>query len=274
MKLRIITGSLCGIAAILVMTLLPVWVTRVCIMVFCVIGMHELLNAVGLKKHRSLLLLSLLFAAGAPFLDRLNDPILVLGAVVLFVLLVTLIQLLYNEELPFDKTAFVLCTSLVVILPIAALSYLIALPVHGRAYIFLALIIAWLADIGAYFVGTFFGKHKLCPKISPKKTVEGMIGGMISSVIFSMVGALIYQKLVLDTVGLQVVYWQVILVALILSPLSVVGDLLCSVIKRQRGLKDFGTLFPGHGGVLDRFDSLIFVAPLMYIICTYIPMIV
>ena len=136
------------------------------------------------------------------------------------------------------------------------------------------MIIAWFSDMGAYFVGSFLGKHKLCEKISPKKTVEGFFGGIVTAVLFSLLGAWIYQTAFLTATGQQVNYWLVALVALVTAPISVVGDLSCSVIKRHRGIKDFGNIFPGHGGILDRFDSLIFVAPILYILCQRLPLVV
>ena len=128
----------------------------------------------------------------------------------------------------------------------------------------LALIIAWLADSGAYFVGTFLGKHKLCPRISPKKTVEGLIGGIACSVLFSLFAGWVYQTAVLGDTA-HVSYRTILAVSLIGAPLSVVGDLFASLIKRRCNVKDFGNLFPGHGGMMDRFDSLLFVLPVVYL---------
>ncbi|MBR5134338.1 MAG: CDP-archaeol synthase [Clostridia bacterium] len=273
MKARVLTGLIGGIAAILIMLFLPIWVTRVCTTLLCMIAMYELLKLIGLWKHRSISAVSLLFAASMSFLDLLPDPLWMIGIVSLYVLAMVCLQIVYNQSVSFQKTAFLICTTLAIVFPIAFLAQLAALPDHGRAYIFYALIIAWTADMGAYFAGTFFGKHKLCPLISPKKTVEGFFGGMVSSMLCSLLGALIYQLVVLNPQDLQVSYWQVALIAFVLSPVSVVGDLICSVIKRQNGIKDFGNIFPGHGGVLDRFDSLMFIAPMLYVLCSHIPLV-
>ena len=127
-------------------------------------------------------------------------------------------------------------------------------------YLFFAI---WSSDSGAYFAGKFLGKHKLCPKISPKKSVEGSIGGVIGVVTFIT----LYCKLLLaqwvPAFG-QVPVWAYILFGLACGIMSQVGDLTASLIKRHFGIKDYGKIFPGHGGVLDRFDSLIFVAPATY----------
>ncbi len=111
-------------------------------------------------------------------------------------------------------------------------------------------------DMGAYFVGVKFGKHKLCPEISPKKTVEGALGGLASSIIVSIILALCFKKSLLIALAITIPFCAI----------SVVGDLLASAIKRSVGLKDYSNLIPGHGGILDRVDSVIMVAPIMYIL--------
>ena len=130
--------------------------------------------------------------------------------------------------------------------------------------VILLLSIAWVSDTGAYFVGTFLGKHKMAPKISPKKSWEGFFGGWIISVAFA-VGLFILRFEMSDyNIGgmFQSLYFF-LPVVVVLVPLSVVGDLLASVIKRRTGIKDFGNIMPGHGGVMDRFDSVVFIAPML-----------
>ncbi len=126
----------------------------------------------------------------------------------------------------------------------------------GIYYLLLVLNFACVCDIGAYFVGVSMGKTKLCPEISPKKTVEGALGGIASSVVVTLVITLCFG------------YFDKILPALLLTiPLCVVGmtgDLFASVIKRKVGIKDYGNLIPGHGGILDRVDSVLFISPLVY----------
>lgn len=273
MKTRVLTGFVAGVGAILALLFLPTIGIRIALMLLCVIGMYELLSALGLKFQKPMVVVTSLFAMAAPFLDMFRDVRPALAVALVYMLLLTFIQLKYNQTLKMENVMYVIGGSAMIIMPIASLAILCATEHHGRAYIFLALIIAWVADMGAYFAGTLFGKHKLCPNVSPKKTVEGLIGGMVCSVLFSLLGAWIYQMVSLGDMGLTVVYWQVAIVSLVMSPLTVVGDLICSVIKRQKGIKDYGKLFPGHGGVLDRFDSLIFITPALCIITSYLPMI-
>ncbi len=128
-------------------------------------------------------------------------------------------------------------------------------------------ICAWMTDVGAYFSGYFFGKHKLIPRVSPKKTVEGAVGGVAVAVLSCMVYELIAEKC-FNTVLMG--YTDIAVLGLAASVLAQFGDLSASVIKREEGIKDFGTIFPGHGGFLDRFDSVLFIAPFVYCYMKYI----
>ena len=138
---------------------------------------------------------------------------------------------------------------------------------HGLWYLIVLLVIAWISDTGAYFVGTFLGKHKMAPKISPKKSWEGFFGGWILSVLCA-VGVFILRFEIDNGYGDGLFYTLrfFLPVMAVLAPLSVAGDLLASVIKRKCDIKDFGNIMPGHGGVMDRFDSVIFIAPILYVI--------
>lgn len=138
---------------------------------------------------------------------------------------------------------------------------------HGLWLLILLLMIAWVSDTGAYFVGTFLGKHKMAPVISPKKSWEGFFGGWIISVLCAY-GLFALRFHVDNSYGEGLFYTMYLYlpVVFVLAPLSVVGDLLASAIKRKCGIKDFGNIMPGHGGVMDRFDSVLFIAPLLYLI--------
>lgn len=136
---------------------------------------------------------------------------------------------------------------------------------NGKYLIWFILIAAWGTDTCAYFVGSKFGKHKFS-KISPKKSIEGCIGGTIGSVII----ALIYTFAINKLAGLDILYIYIALIGALLSILSQIGDLSASSIKRTVGIKDFGNLIPGHGGMLDRIDSIIFIAPFAYFLLQFI----
>lgn len=122
-------------------------------------------------------------------------------------------------------------------------------------YVWLVFIMAFGTDTFAYIAGNLFGSHKLCPKLSPKKTIEGSIGGILGSLVLTIIYS-IY-------IGIPI-SWHLILLSVIVSIMSQVGDLAASKIKRMAGIKDYGFIMPGHGGILDRFDSIIICAPLVY----------
>ncbi len=142
----------------------------------------------------------------------------------------------------------------------------------GIFYIFTVFATSWLADGGAYFGGSFLGKKKLCPKISPKKTVEGAVSGVLSgAVLVLLLPGLIFEKFIFEMESVNYIYLAIF--GLIGALLSIVGDLSFSLIKRNCGIKDYGSLIPGHGGMLDRFDSVIFVTPLLVIFNIFLPIV-
>ncbi|MEG0179617.1 MAG: phosphatidate cytidylyltransferase, partial [Oscillospiraceae bacterium] len=148
---------------------------------------------------------------------------------------------------------------------------------YGYDAIYFMLLIlgfAWGGDSAAYFAGRFFGKHKLAPIVSPHKTVEGAIGGVLGSVVVGMIITYVYTLMQGKFVGLPLdntsfkYYIMIAIIGVISSILGILGDLLASAIKRQCEIKDYGTIFPGHGGILDRFDSVIFIAPFVSMVIT------
>ena len=143
-------------------------------------------------------------------------------------------------------------------------------PETGLWPLMLLFVIAWVSDTGAYFVGTFLGKHKMAPKISPKKSWEGFFGGWVISVLAAVgLFMLRFEVHSFNPGGMFQTLYFFLPVVIILSPLSVAGDLFASVIKRRTGIKDYGNIMPGHGGVMDRFDSVLFIAPLLCLVFLY-----
>lgn len=150
------------------------------------------------------------------------------------------------------------------------IGFIVFLPVlygisNGKYLIMYTLLCAWGSDTFAYAIGRRFGKHKLS-KISPKKSVEGSIAGIVGAIVVSIVYTIVINRFV----ALDLNYLYIVLVALILSALSQLGDLAASSIKRYVDIKDFGNIIPGHGGMLDRIDSLIFIAPFAYFLFSFI----
>lgn len=141
------------------------------------------------------------------------------------------------------------------------ISHINLLSIENNIFIWLVFIFAWGSDTFAYFAGVAFGKNKLIPEISPKKTIEGAIGGVLGSILLTVMFAWYFGEE-------SVIYF--IPLAIIGSVVSQLGDLFASAIKREFGIKDYGNLIPGHGGILDRFDSILFTAPLTYYGITFI----
>jgi phosphatidate cytidylyltransferase len=142
------------------------------------------------------------------------------------------------------------------------LSYWIGLNAleNGRELVYLAVFTTFVNDIGAFFIGRAWGKHKLASTISPGKSWEGAIGGFLSAII----GALVIFAILTQFFTLPFAYWQVILLGCLVGIFAQLGDLAESLLKRNMGAKDSGKLLPGHGGILDRLDSVIFVGPMVY----------
>ena len=150
-----------------------------------------------------------------------------------------------------------------------------ALPAPWGGVLVLGILLSvWANDSFAYLVGSKFGKHKLAPVVSPNKTVEGAIGGVIGSVVIGLLATIIYSALSGRFASLTVAvtarhYIIIAAMGAVASVLGILGDLFASAVKRQVGIKDYGTIFPGHGGILDRFDSVMFIAPLVSIVVRY-----
>lgn len=141
---------------------------------------------------------------------------------------------------------------------------------HGNLLVLLGLSVAWLSDTGAYFFGKSMGRHKLCPEVSPQKTTEGLLGGIITCTFFLILTSLILNKFIF-TSNHKINYMVIIFLSITGPLISTLGDLCFSIIKRRCHVKDFGNIMPGHGGALDRFDSVIFAVPYVYIIVKLVP---
>ena len=270
MKKRVVTAAILIPVLVLVALVAPKIVAAVVWGVLLMIGVYELLYTTGLVQHPRMVLYSALMALATSLWSHYgaNQGIALLGILVFFILLFS--ELMANhvkislEMITYCFFAgailpFLLC-AIIRILSMASGRYLIAIP----------FVVAFLSDAGAYFAGTMFGKHKLAPVVSPNKTVEGVVGGLVSS----MVGMLIYALILQLVFRLQVNYGAALLYGILGSAVGVFGDLCFSIIKRLSGLKDFGTLMPGHGGFYDRFDSMVTVAPLMEALILLLPVVV
>lgn len=143
--------------------------------------------------------------------------------------------------------------------------YLVNAKVHGNYLVWLIFLSSWLCDTTAYYIGKYFGKTKICPLVSPNKTLAGSVGGLFGSAI----ALTIYGVVIADKVPSMALYHYTIL-GIICGVFCQFGDLIASSIKRFVGIKDYSNLIPGHGGILDRFDSIIFAAAIVYMYLTYV----
>ena len=205
---------------------------------------------------------------------------LLLPAAFLTVLFYNVCQIAHVKTLDFGKlTGFVYFSGVITFCFYSLIHLKRMLPFAEYRYdaiyfILLILCFAWGGDTCAYFAGRAFGKHKLCPVVSPKKTVEGAIGGVLGTMVFGVVATLIYsiaanrmEAFTRSNIGVSM-YVIIALLGCIAAVLGIYGDLFASVVKRQCGIKDYGTIFPGHGGILDRFDSVMFIAPFVTMVIT------
>ena len=271
---RLITAAIGVPAALLIIYLgsLSPYVISAVTDIFSVMAVFEVISAAKYTRYRSITVLSLLFSALLPMFFCYNDlRIFAIPVAFLFLILLFACTLMRHKEIKFEELGFIAFISICIPLAISTLAFFcFQWPEHGIFFVIYTLATAWVADGGAYFVGTFLGKHKLCPEISPKKTWEGFFGGLITAVIFAVIlgyGYMLWDNLFTGTNHFIVNIPILIGAAVISTFLGLLGDLIASLLKRQCGVKDFGEIFPGHGGVMDRFDSVLLVAPFIYLLC-------
>ncbi|MBC8569713.1 phosphatidate cytidylyltransferase [Zongyangia hominis] len=278
MKQRLISAGVGLIILAIVLFCYDTIVLNIVISAISTIAVHEVLLATKCTQHKVLTGICLLFAASVPFFKLLIAFKFIAMGCLIFVLTLFLILLRQHESLKIGEVGMAFMVSICI--PFSFLSLVnirdaLQNTTLGIFCLILTLAAAWVSDSGAYFVGRAWGKRKLAPKISPKKTVEGAIGGLVTCTVFFVLFGLLYTYLcgALFDIKVAVNYPMLLLLAPIGSLLSIVGDLSASIIKRQCGIKDFGTIMPGHGGIMDRFDSILFVSPMFYVAVQYLTLI-
>ncbi|MBQ6885284.1 MAG: phosphatidate cytidylyltransferase [Clostridia bacterium] len=276
MKTRIISGVVMGAIVALALAL-GLYVENLILTCFVAIvaalGVFELVGNAAKINNIIFRVLSAVYTVGMVFifctvnenLYRLNVTnyeyldisafIWAIMITVIYVIVTAILILVKHEEFDLAKISVICAMPFLYAFAFSSIASIII--ATGKIYyLLLVLNFACVCDMGAYFVGISIGKTKLCPQISPKKTVEGALGGIVSSMIITVVITLCYG------------YFDKVLPTLLITiPLCVVGmtgDLFASIIKRKVGIKDYGDLIPGHGGILDRVDSILFICPLVY----------
>ena len=272
MKTRVLTGLLIIAVMVAILCVSNTIVYPISISVIAVIAAYEVMKTLSLEKRYLISAPAYVIAAAMPFGAYLTTNIfgkpeslfiLILAFVVFVYMMMTFVVSVFSRgSIAFSQV----CSAVVMTIYISAcFSSLVILRYIEEVGLFclgLVLIGAWISDVFAYFTGMLFGKHKLIPEVSPKKTVEGSVGAIICTTLIMM----LYGYLVSVFTDLTPNYVVLAISGAVLSVTGQIGDLLASVIKREQGVKDYGTLLPGHGGIMDRFDSVLAVSGVAMII--------
>lgn len=273
MKTRVISGVIGGFIGVALTASFMTIIPDIFVYIIVLMGTYELIKVFGVK-NKATMALGIIFSAGVliynAYAHLLSFQLPVSLLLMLYVFLMFAIMLIDFEHTTFQQTGLTILVSF--LLPAAA-STIIKMKYyvdefeavsrgHARFLFWFTVSAAVLSDTFALFAGVNFGKHKLSPKISPKKTVEGAIGGVVGSVLVNIIAQLLCNWWC--HTNFPIPLWVMILLNIAASLVSILGDLTASTIKRNCGIKDFGNLIPGHGGIMDRLDSIIFVLPFVY----------
>lgn len=275
MKTRLISAAVLLVIGIGVMVGIFTPVFTIFIALLSVVSAGEIMNVAGVRS-KLVKIPAMIFSAVIPVYLSLKGEYIHSdfpeGEILcLYVILMVAFMLKTNKQTKFEQLAITLYGS--VFIPYAfsgALALRDTYATYTDTYsrsdsvylVLFALFCAFFTDSFAYFVGRKFGKHKMAPVVSPKKSVEGAIGGLVLSVAFNLAAFAVFRELIVDK-NTSITYVFIAVMSLILSVISMLGDLSASLLKRNFGIKDFGNIMPGHGGVMDRFDSCVFVLPVL-----------
>lgn len=276
MKQRILVAVV-GIPLLLaVLCWAPDWATALLLAALSVIATHELLTAVcGAEKAKrwtalpavtGALVIAAVYFSGEHYADSPAGTVLrwLIAAAVLALLLASVLTYGRPGALVLQDVCVMAVAGLVIPWAFSCMLQLRMLP-HGAGMVLMPLVAAFCSDSAALFTGMACGRHKMAPLVSPHKTVEGALGGIAGGVVGMVIFRIVFYFCTLVPLHIG---WCVV-IGLAGALMGELGDLSFSVIKRQVGIKDYGRLLPGHGGVLDRFDSVLFAAPMIWmIVCT------
>lgn len=267
MDLKRVSSTVLGLPMVIIVLLLGnKYVIDVALAIVAVIALHEYFNA--FSKYKPIKWVGYLSAISISLIHIIPEDMLLktIALAIPVIVIVLFMQLVIKNMkisiIDIAITLFGICYIVLFILFIP----LMAGEENGKIYIWYIFIISWGTDIFAYLVGKRFGKHKFS-KISPNKSIEGCVAGIVGAVVLALIYTFFVNKFALVHV---ISYVAITIVAIILSIVGQFGDFSASSIKRFVGIKDFSNLIPGHGGILDRIDSLIFIAPFAYILLMFI----
>lgn len=264
MKQRVISGAV--LVVILAITLYFGGIVTCGLMALVsLVGNMELLRVYGVNKKTPGIVcyLATVLYYIAIYLDRMD---IIVPMMVIYLLVMLAVYVLTFPTYS-DKQIMAAFMDFFYVSVMLSFVYLIRNMEHGLVLVLLIFVSSWINDTCAYFVGRALGKHKMAPVLSPKKSIEGLIGGIVGAGVFGAVYGILFDKYV-DTMNYAPLLFAV--VGAVGALPAVIGDLAASAIKRNNDIKDYGKLIPGHGGILDRFDSIIFTAPIIYYLLVYL----
>lgn len=268
MKTRVITGAVLVLMLLLMVIIPQKWIAAIVFGLLMAIGSYELLYGTGLVRHPRLVIYGSVMAFAVTMWSYFDAVPAYMILLLMAFTIVLFAEMMHDHvKVQFEMIAMTFFAGWLVPYLLSAVIRILSMKI-GRYFIMIPFIVAYLNDAGAYLAGMKFGKHKLSPVVSPNKTYEGLIGGWIASI----VGMLLYALVMQFAFKFKVNYLLTVLYGFLGAGVGVFGDLCFSVVKRQTGIKDYGHIFPGHGGVLDRFDSMMLVAPLIEVLLTLLPL--
>lgn len=261
MKTRVISGVVAAVLVIAVLLLHRTFFFPFAIAATTCVALFELYRAGNCLHCYVAVSVGMLYGIVSPFLTFYGHETFVSGFRIVCIMAMFFEMIFFHKRVRCTETLFMAAVTLLLVGSTNITILLLHSGEYGLANVVLAFCSAWVVDTSAYFIGTFLGAHKLCPTISPHKTTEGFFGGILVNVLVAVIFSLIYS-LVTDA---EVQYTWLIIAAIVCGAVNTLGDLSASVLKRQQGLKDFGHIIPGHGGVMDRIDSALFTVPAFYV---------
>jgi len=269
---RVITSIVALCVLIPILLLSNTWVLPIAVAFCCFIANYEMLKCIGLVSRIELSMPLLAVSVVAPIFARsinsLDKFYIAFSCVVFAIILYIMAVAVFSKgRVGVEDISVSAIMSFYVTIGFVSIVLLHDLFTMGHYTYLLIFIGAWITDIFAYFCGRLFGKHKLIPEVSPKKTVEGSIGGTIFAGLSFVLFGFVLNSI---EISIEFGYIQLFVFGIIAAVVAQIGDLSMSVIKRRYGIKDFGNIFPGHGGMLDRFDSVLAVAIVLLIMNTIV----
>ncbi len=265
-KTRLLSGIVLVILALIVI-ISGGAVTLLSLLAISLIGMYELYRVFQLEKTPLAIIsyiMAVVFYASKllPFATLVFDPMML---VMLFLIMLMFVYVFSYPKYE-AKDVMAIFFGLFYVAVMLSYVYMIRILENGVYLAFLIFICSWGCDTCAYCVGVLIGKHKMAPVLSPKKSIEGAVGGVVGTALLTVLYTSVFRaQMGLDTKTIIVLA----VISAVAALISMVGDLTASAIKRNYDIKDYGTLIPGHGGIMDRFDSMMITAPIIYYLAIY-----